>query len=334
MTTRFVEAAAITLFGLGLWGCGSESDPDKTGPKTEDVQLPDPGPNGWQVATGTFEVPQGEEIQDCYFFEVPFDTDVFVNRITLAHNEGSHHMNVFRVRTIVNLDGAPGDVVKGGECWTSTNWKDWPLVANNQSGGPDGEDWQMPEGVALKFQAHEKLMLQTHYVNASTQKTPAKASVAANFYGVEAGQVQNELGTLFATNQNIKVCPGESAKTFEASCKIAQDSPVTVIAANGHFHSRGDKFTMNRWEPVAGKTNEQFYESDAWDDPPFDRSLNVPLAMGEGVTWTCEFSAQADECGDPANGCCFTFGGKVEAQEHCNAFVYYYPKGTSDKNCF
>src|SRR5687768_13502702 len=122
MTTRIAEVAVLVALGLGIVACGSESDPDKKPDPTGDVDLPDPGPNGWQMATGTFEVPQGEEIQDCYFFEVPFDTDVFVNRITLAHNEGSHHMNVFRVRTIANLNGEPGDVVKGGECWTSTNW--------------------------------------------------------------------------------------------------------------------------------------------------------------------------------------------------------------------
>lgn len=319
------------VLGLFLVGCGSESDSQEKKGSGVDVELPDPGPLGWQMSTGVFEVPQGEEVQDCYFFEVPFDTPVFVNRIQLAHNDGSHHMNVFRVNTIANLDGAPGDVVKDGECWTSTNWKDWPLVANNQSGGPQGEDWQMPDGVALRFEPREKLMLQTHYVNATTQKTPAKAKAVTNFYGVEEANVQHELGTLFATNQEIRVCPGETQKTFEATCRVAQDGPVTVIAANGHFHSRGDRFTMNSWDPVNSK-GAQFYESTSWDDPPFEHSLNVPLAQDEGVTWTCEFSALAGECGDPNDSCCYNFGGKVEFQEHCNAFVYYYPKGTSDKN--
>jgi len=326
------KACLVAVLGLVAIGCGSESDPDKKSPPG-DVELPDPGPLGWQISTGPFEVPQGEEVQDCYFFEVPFDTPSFVNRITLAQNDGSHHMNVFRVRTISNLDGAPGEVVKGGECWTRGNWKDWPLVANNQSGDQHPKDWQMPDGVALRFEPHEKIMVQTHYVNAATQKTPARGKVVANFYGVEEASVDNELGTLFATNQNIQVCPGESGKTYESTCKVAQDGPVTIIAANGHFHSRGDKFTMNAWDPLNGK-GAQFYESDTWDDPPFDRDLNVKLAKDDGVTWACEFSAKADECGDPANNCCFTFGGFVEYQEHCNAFVYYYPKGASDKNCF
>ena len=31
--------------------------------------------------------------------------------------------------------------------------------------------------------------------------------------------------------------------------------------------------------------------------------------------------------------CCYTFGPIVDKNEHCNAFVYYYPK-QDDVNCF
>lgn len=314
---------------LALCGCGND---DETPGPAADVTLPDPGPNGWQWTTGTFEVPQGEEIQDCYFFQVPGDKPVFVNRITLAQNEGTHHMNVFRVRTPKGLSGKHGEVVKGGECWKSVNWSDWPLVTNSQSGGAT-EDWNLPDRVGLKIEPGEMLMLQTHYVNGSTQSTPTRGKVVVNFYGAEPSEIDHEMGTLFATNQNIRICPGDNKKTFEATCKVGQDGPVTVAAANGHFHSRGDRFTMKTWEPMGG-AGAQFYESLTWDEPPFTKDLSVPIADKGGITWTCEFSALASECGDPKDECCFTFGGKVEFQEHCNAFAYYWPKGASDKNCF
>jgi hypothetical protein len=320
----------IALLGaLSLWGCGG-GDSEKKPP--EDVTLPDPGPNGWQWTTGTFEVPHGEEIQDCYFYEVPGTEPLYVNRVTLAQNQGTHHMNVFRVKTVQKLGGKHGDVVVGGECWNSGNWADWPLVTNSQSGG-DVQDWNMPQGVALRFEPGEKIMIQTHYVNASTQKTPTKGKVVVNFYGVEQAAVEHEMGTVFATNQNIRICPGDKNKTFEATCKIAPDGPVTINAANGHFHSRGQKFTINTWDPVGGK-GDQFYESLVWDEPPFAKDLSVPVQQNGGISWTCDFSALANECGDPNDDCCFTFGGFVEYQEHCNAFVYYWPKGATEKNCF
>ena len=52
-----------------------------------------------------------------------------------------------------------------------------------------------------------------------------------------------------------------------------------------------------------------------------------------GVSWSCTYQwapspACADGCSCIGNGmdCCYKFGGVVETSEHCNAFVYYYPK--------
>ncbi len=64
----------------------------------------------------------------------------------------------------------------------------------------------------------------------------------------------------------------------------------------------------------------------AWD-------LNVPVPAGGGVRYRCQFSVPSTACGDPNQSCCFTFGGEVETQEHCNIFVYFYPK-TRDVGCF
>jgi hypothetical protein len=321
--------ALVSLYAAALAGCGTDETAENKAPI--DVELEDPGPDGWQLQTGLIEVPPGEEVQNCYFFEVPFDRPVYVSRITLAQNAGSHHMNVFRMKTIKALDGEPGEIVQGGECWTSPNWSDWPIIANSQSTGV--EDWTLPEGVGLKFEPREKIMLQSHYVNATTQKTPSDGKVLVNFYGLPEGSEAMELGTLFATNQEIEVCPGQMDQSFSATCPIGKDGDVTVVAASGHFHSRGKRFTMDTFSSITGE-GERFYESQSWDEPPFLRDLDVKIPALDGIRWTCEFAARNDECGDPNKNCCFTFGGFVEHQEHCNAFVYYYPKGTTDRNCF
>ena len=147
--------------------------------------------DGFWIRTPEFEVAPGAEIQDCYFFEIPDvagGADLWIDRAKLALNTGSHHMNVFRVKTIVGLDpaaGAPvdmggvqGTVIYGAdsmECWKSANWADWPLVANSQQSTSDNPvvDWALPDDVATRFSPGEKLMLQIHYVNATTQKIRA-----------------------------------------------------------------------------------------------------------------------------------------------------------------
>jgi hypothetical protein len=300
--------------------------------------LIDPPANGagFQLATPEFSVPAGTEVQNCYFFAVPGEKgqDVWIDHFKLAANTGTHHVNVFRVKTVVDLGGNPGDAVTGqngeGPCFKSSNWADWPLVVNNQDGG-SVVDWQLPEGVAQKFSGGELLMLQIHFVNATTQTSPDGGLGAVNFYNAP-GVPQNELGTIFATNQQIKICPGET-KTFETHCR-APLSNTTVVAANGHFHSRGTKFTMNVVDAMGvDMLADPFYTSTKWDDPPMARDLQVKIPDGGAVSWSCSYEVDASACSNDKGSCCYTFGGKVESQEHCNAFIYYYPK-VQDYSCF
>ena len=120
-----------------------------------DVEMAPPA-SGFQLGTEAFDVPAASEVQRCYFFAVPAAPDggsadpVWIGEVIAAINPGSHHMNVFRVKTIVNLDGDPGTMIDGGECWVSSNWADWPLVMNSQQSipGQNVVDWTLPGGVA------------------------------------------------------------------------------------------------------------------------------------------------------------------------------------------
>ncbi len=303
-----------------------------------DVELAPPA-SGFQLGTEAFDVPAASEVQRCYFFAVPAapdggsDDPVWIGEVIAAINPGSHHMNVFRVKTIVNLDGDPGTMIDGGECWVSSNWADWPLVMNSQQSipGQNVVDWTLPSGVAQKFLPGEKLMLQTHYVNASTQVTPGRGKVLVNFVAEPGDSSLLELGTVFATDQNIKICPGDTDKSFSATCRFATQ-PVTIIAANGHFHSRGVEFDMSTVD-ADNNPLQAFYKSTQWADPVFIRDLMVPVPVNGGVGYTCTYTLAADACCDPNQDCCCTFGPHVETQEHCNAFVYYYPK-LEDTTCF
>src|SRR5207248_3155103 len=125
----------VALVVVGASGClvapgAPENGPDPAVDAIEEL-TPD---QGFQVHVAPFAVPAGVEVQDCYFVAVPdinSGADVWIDRFKLAQRPGSHHLNVFRVNTIWDLDGAPGDVVHGGECRVSTNWSDWPLVVND-----------------------------------------------------------------------------------------------------------------------------------------------------------------------------------------------------------
>jgi hypothetical protein len=337
-----LSLAAVT----GLTACGS------SGWSLENLTAS----SGFSLRLPETAVPAGTELQDCYFVDTPdlaSGADYWVSRVEIAQNPGTHHLNIFRVKTIVKLDPAAGDpvtlgaysgtVVHGGppvstECWKSSNWADWPLVANSQNSNPDSPitNFQLPSGVAMRMHPGEKLMVQSHYVNATTQKTPTKGKVGVNFYR-SSDASPAELGTLFATQQNIRVCRSNPNPSYSGTCGF-KNNAVHIVGANGHFHSRGRKFSIFTWD---GMTDQQptdasmFYESDRWDEPPMKFGLDVMPPMGGGVWWTCAYQWSEPSVGcaavdardkQMAGDCCYTFGPIVESSEHCNAFVYYYPK--------
>jgi hypothetical protein len=245
------------------------------------------------------------------------------------------------------FDGAPlmGTLVHGDdptdECFRSPNWADWPLIANSQNSDPGDPytDWTLPVGVAHKLVPGEMIMLQTHYVNAGTQETPERGKVGVNLHKLGTGATPIELGTLFATQQSISICESEPVVEYHGTCRFPPGT-LTITAANGHFHSRGTEFEVFTWDGLATTPPDEglrFYRSTDWEDPPMARDLEVVPPEGGGVWWTCHYrwhepqspaSCDAVNARDMQmrNDCCYTFGPVVETSEHCNVFVYYWPK--------
>ncbi len=300
---------------------------------------------GWSIYIPPFDVPPGVETQDCYFVAFPDlrgdGQPVWIDRFTIGQRTGSHHMNIFRVNSIVNLDGRDGDVIKGGECRISTNWADWPLVVNSQESSPDKPtvDWVLPNGVAQQFTPGELLMVQSHYVNADLQVTPDGGEVLINFH-MSRFIDPIEMGTLFATQQSIRICQSNPQPLYSGSCGFASGDVdgFHIAAANGHFHGRGIEFRMYAWDGISiDHPGEQalFYTSQDWNEPPMAIDLDVQVPQNGGIWWDCQYRWQQPQQGcDAINArdheqqgdCCYTFGNSAEFSEHCNVFAYYWPK--------
>ena len=186
-------------------------------------------------------------------------------------------------------------------------------------------------------------MVQSHYVNSADQATVDGAHVGINFYSHDPQTTPARLGTLFATQQHIRVCQSTPDVSFSGTCKLP--GAVTVTAANGHFHKRGKEFDIFTWDGQTATTPPQssmFYQSLDWNEPPMNTGLAVASTDGGGVFWTCTYHwqppvyATCDDVNakDPLqqNDCCYTFGGDTDIGEHCNVFVYFYP-ADSDAFC-
>jgi hypothetical protein len=169
-----------------------------------------------------------------------------------------------------------------------------------------------------------------------------------NFWSLPEEEVTAEMGTVFATKQSIRVCQSNPEPTFAGTCQVNSPSPVRIIGANGHFHSRGTRFDMLAWDGQSldrPPASDLFYTSTQWNDPPMLTSprLDIELPRNGGVYYSCSYEwhppAPSVGCSgldeddrvknqtpDEQLDCCYTFGPIVEKNEHCNIFVYYYPK--------
>lgn len=314
MSTTARSGGGTLALAAGLClaaGCGPHD------PTAIDLAPPD---HGVQIGTPVFDVPPGTEVQHCYFFKLPSDVDLDVVRIQIRYLPGSHHMNLFQ---------SSADVPDHDEdCWkpvafsSASNPNGWDLVAGSQS---EALDWQLPQGVAFHLPARRQLMLQTHYVNAATQETPAaKGRVKVNLASEpDASKIGAHMGTMFANNTNINI-PPHAARSFSTSCALPE--AAHVVAMTGHFHSRGKTFSVNLAPDGADPTDE-VYRSRDWSEPPFT-VLPAPrdLPAGGGLYYTCDYQNDTDMT--------ITFGPHVETQEHCNLFAYYYPSSDHDRYCF
>lgn len=293
------------LFTLPLAGaCGSTNDTP-----TPTVGLAPPS-HGMQLKVAPFKVPRGTEIQHCYYFKLPSDVDVEVVRFEIAYRTGSHHMNLFR--TLKDYPDHDEECFKPMDFTSPTNPNGVDLILGSQK---ETMDWKMPDGVGFKLKAKTQLILQTHYVNASTQAGET-GEVWVNLHTAkDPSSIKQHVGTMFANNMQINI-PAKQAASFTTGCSMPHD--VNFIAATGHFHSRGKRFTVAAC-PVDMRTAESpFYRSQSWDEPPFI-TLDKPIAVktGGGLEYTCEFENETDKT--------IVFGPKVEENEHCNLFAYFYP---------
>jgi hypothetical protein len=120
---RLLVAAAFAALPMVavLTGCPGETaaEPEITDPSQ--LKAPLKG-EGFQFRTELFSVAPGEEIQDCYFYKVsdlakagglPENEPVNLHRVQMVQKDGSHHMNIFRVRTIKALGPEGGAIQRG-----------------------------------------------------------------------------------------------------------------------------------------------------------------------------------------------------------------------------
>ena len=278
--------AVVSLCAAFLIACG-DGDDSVAGPSAGadgNVTLPAPAQGqGFQVVVGPFEVPQGQEVQKNFYMKFPSAQDVYITKVEVAYK-----------------------------------WETWDMVASSQS---ESLTWTLPPGVAIHLGPNQQMNFQTHYVNASTQKTPSGVGKAVvNFHTTDRANVNAFVGAIFANSKAVLLEPHTEA-TFR-NVVDALPTDAHILWMTGHFHSLGKSFVVNRMDGT--QMGEEVYRSANWDEPPV-QFYNPPLevAAGENLVYTTTHVNGTDNT--------VKFGPHVETEEHANLFIYYYPAADGGK---
>ncbi|MEW5855655.1 MAG: hypothetical protein AB2A00_43170 [Myxococcota bacterium] len=259
---------------VALVGCGEG---------TEQQQQQTPGPvapgklialaDGWKVQLEPFEVPAGTEVMRCTTVEgIP--EDALIQKTSSEQGPGGHHVVPFTSPT-----AKVGDVK---DCTTASTMGNARFIA------PPGFDGAA-ENLAFRIKKGQPFIIQSHYVNASTEAV----SVQDSFTVVKAPEGANpRLVDFFAfTDVAFLLQPG----TSELVHTCTMDKELQILEHFGHLHEYGTHYSLEH-SPMGGSfsmLDDMVWEKQYRDDPIRHRfSANDPLIFREGdqIRLTCGYN--------------------------------------------
>jgi hypothetical protein len=307
--------AAVPLAVGACGGGGGNSDG-----KMQDTGLqPPPAGQGVQYRITT-DLGPGVEGEWCRFVQAPAD-GMYVNRDEVRFGPGSHHFLLYETayQTVPTAkeDGTAVDTSSVFDCsdGATNGWKVTKLIGGSQNGQGDSM-LAFPAGVAMKVEPGVVLLMNAHYVNATTK--PLTPEVRINLWTVPAAQVSTQGDMLFLYNPFIKVAANGVGRA-RWRCPVYGD--ITVANVQSHMHRRGVGYAAS----IVGEA--PFYTNDKWESVPverFDAQGGLKIKAGSRLDYYCDYSnAEARDI----------FQGPRTTDEMCMLIGSYYPADPRTSNC-
>ncbi len=260
-------------------------------------------PGDWiDLVQGDWTLASGSEGYTCVLATVP--EDMYVAAFRAVAPEGTHH-------TVVTLsDSTQPD----GEfpCDAGTLADEMIFTS-----GVGTNDVVFPEGVAIKIDAGQRILLNLHLFNVSGSEIGGVSGTQVKV--IPEADVEQEAEVIFAGSVLIALSP-MSEGSASGACTFNQDA--TIMSVWPHMHQYGTHMKVTH-QGAAGDT--------VLHDLPFafSEQINYPIApqavsAGESVRVECDYTNTSSQT--------VTFGDSSE-QEMCFAGLYRYPAEKSGVFC-
>lgn len=237
-----------------------------------------------ELHTTEFLVPAGAEIQSCYYTTLSNDHDLLVQQYDATQVKGGHHVIMFEP---VNAkpDGTVEDCTQGD---AMVNYR--PLVLTSEL-----NHLKLPDNLGIRIRAHAHVVLQSHYINTTTDDIKAVDTVKLQF--AKAGAQVEQLGFWATSVLDLNIPPLQKY-TMKYECSAPQD--MKVISLIGHMHNNGAQLSIDLGAP--GNV-QRVYTIDTWestfrDTPPAKTwTMADPLVVHSGdlIDVSCTWNSTASQ---------------------------------------
>jgi hypothetical protein len=264
-------------------------------------------------------VPAGAEVYRCEFFRMPTtptpSDEIFVTGGQHDLTMGTHHYLVYRTKlTDIGSDqqGVRDCFEHGGVMQYSSSY-----VTGGQT---PHESADFPAGAALPFKSGEVLLVQAHFVNASS--VDLAASVTVVLRTSPASAVEQRAGVLRFYDPFLYVPPhGQASATMR--CPIPHD--ITLLSAGPHMHKHGVSYSAWLDPPGEAPSTEPLYTTHDWEHPSYMLGY-IHVKAGSHVRYRCDYTNGES---DPV-----VQGLSAERDEMCMFGGFYFPAmDVDDENC-
>lgn len=284
--------AASWIISLVVAACGSS---DAGGNKTP-AGAGGPGPGGWQtLVSGDWALDPGSERYFCV--RQTLATDTWVQAFSAMNPTGTHH-------TVLTV--GPPDAPDGITACDATMQKSLMLFAS----GVGTNAIQFPDGVAVKLEAGQQVLLNLHLFN--TTASSLSGTSGTRMVRVAADAVQYPAQALLMGTETFDLPPGVQT-TVAGDC--TQNADTTVFALMPHIHQLGVHMTVTAQSSASGNVilHDQDY---SFDDQSIRDVGPVQMKAGDKVHVECTYD-------NVTKG--YVSYGQSTLDEMCYAAVYRFP---------
>ncbi|TNF37795.1 MAG: hypothetical protein EP329_02180 [Deltaproteobacteria bacterium] len=285
-----------------------------------DVAAADTGPPGGRNPLGAalalelepFDVAVGTERQVCKTLNLPSDAPLDLVRLHAVMEGRSHHFNLYKVIDAKAFEPVTEAEATVHDCAPADEQLSGDAAYLFGSATPE-RTFDTPEGVAFHLEPGQRLILEQHVINYTTE--PMRGGVHLSLYGAgEDADIRHHADIIWFANWGFAL-PPDAETTSTKLCEVPYD--VEIFGLMSHFHELGTAFSI---ETVSGDEVEEVYYDTDWAHPAYvEYWPPLSLAAGDGLQWTCTWFNTTDRIVLP---------NKSSTDEMCITFAAAYPKDT------